>query len=61
MVFKYQVFSEDLKSNTVFKLFSLIWSCEGTKVLDLGYEKSYEKSYEKFSITPICDIFSSFL
>ena len=26
------------------------------KVLDLGYEKSWEK----FSITPICDIFSNF-
>ena len=50
------VFSEHLKLNTVFKLFSLIWSYEGMKVLDLGYEKSYEK----FSIIPICDIFSSF-
>ena len=56
MVFKYQVFSEDLKSNTVFKLFSLIWSYESMKVLDLGYEKSYEK----FSIIPICDIFIGF-
>ena len=49
--------SEDLKSNTVFKLYSLFWSYEGMKVLDLGYEKSYEK----FSNTPIFEIFITFL
>ena len=47
---------EDLNSNTVFKLLILVWSNEGMNVLDLGYEKSLEK----FSITPICDILSSF-
>ena len=42
VVFKYQVFSEDLKSNTVFRLFILVWSYEGMKVLDLGYEELWK-------------------
>ena len=52
----WQVFSEEIKSNAVPKLFILVWSYEGMEVLDLGYEKSYEK----FSNTPICDIFMLF-
>ena len=51
-----QVLCEDLNFNTVFKLLILVWSYEGMKVLDLGYEKSWEK----FSISAICDIISSF-
>ena len=51
-----QLFSEEIKSNAVSKLFILVWSNEGMKVSDLGYEKSYEK----FSNTPICHIFSNF-
>ena len=51
-----QVFSKEIKSNTVYKLFILVWSYEGMQVLDLGYKKSYEK----FSITAICHIFSNF-
>ena len=51
-----QVFSKEIKSNAVSKLFILIWHYGGMKVLDLGYEKSYEK----FSSTPICHIFSNF-
>ena len=50
------VFFEDLNSNTVFKLFILIWSYEGMKVMNLGYWKSYEY----FTITPICHISSRF-
>ena len=53
MVFVCQVFSKGLKSNPVSKLFILIWSYKGMKMLDL----SDEKSNGKFSITPICDIF----
>ena len=52
----FQVFCKEIKSNTVSKLFILVWRYEGMKVLDLGYENSYEN----FSITPICHIFSNF-
>ena len=52
----FQVFSKEIKSNAVSKLFILVWHFEGMKVLDLGYENSYEN----FSITPICHIFSNF-
>ena len=52
----FQVFCKEIKSNAVSKLFILVWSYEGMKVLDLGYENSYEN----FSITPICHIFSNF-
>ena len=51
-----QVFSKEIKSNAVSKLFILTWCYEDMKVLNLGYEKSYEK----FPITVICDIFSNF-
>ena len=47
------VFSESLKSNSVFELFILIWIYEGLKMSDFGGEKGNEK----FSITPIFDIF----
>ena len=53
MVFVCQVFSKGLKSNPVSKLFILIWSYEGMKMLALDDEKSNGK----FSIIPICDIF----
>ena len=42
-----QVFSEHLNSNTVFKLFILVWSYEGMKVMNF----SYWNSYEYFTIT----------
>ena len=32
-----QVFSEDLNSNTVSKLFILVWSYEGMKLMNFGY------------------------
>ena len=51
-----QVFSEHLNSNAVFKLFILIWSYEGMKVMNFGYWNSYEY----FTITPICHISSRF-
>ena len=51
-----QVFSEDLNSNTVVKLFILIWSYEGMKGMNFGYWNSYEY----FTITPICHISSRF-
>ena len=38
-----QVFSEGFKSNTVSKLFNLIWSYEGIKVMNLGFVKSNGK------------------
>ena len=50
---KYQVFSEDLNSNSVFKLFILIWSYEGMKVMNLGFVKSNGK----LSITLKFDVF----
>ena len=52
----FQVFSMEIKSNAVSKLFILVWSYEGMKVLDLGYEKRWKK----FSIPTICHIFSNF-
>ena len=33
----FQVVSKEIKSNADSKLFILVWSCEGMKVLDLGY------------------------
>ena len=36
----WQVFSEEIKSNAVSKLFILIWSYEGMKVMNLGHVKS---------------------
>ena len=56
LVSGFQVFCKEIKSKLVSKLFILVWSYEGMKVLDLGYENSYEN----FSITPICHIFSNF-
>ena len=38
-----QVFCEDLNSNSVFKLFILIWSYEGMKVMNFGFVKSNGK------------------
>ena len=38
-----QVFSEHLNSNTVFKLFILIWSYEGMKVMNFGFVKNNGK------------------
>ena len=35
-----QVFCEHLNSNSVFKLFILIWSYEGMKVMNFGFVKS---------------------
>ena len=55
-VSRFQVFSKEIKSNAVSKLFILVWSYEGMKVLDLGYEKRWKK----FSILTICHIFSNF-
>ena len=52
----FQVFCKEIKSNAVSKLFILVWSYEGMKVLDLGYEKRWKK----FSIITICHIFSNF-
>ena len=37
------VFCEDLNSNSVFKLFILIWSYEGMKVMNFGFVKSNGK------------------
>ena len=48
-----QVFCEDLNSNSVFKLFILIWSYEGMKVMNFGFVKSNGK----LSITPKFDVF----
>ena len=56
MVFMFQVFCEDLNSNTVFKLFILVWSYEGMEVMNLGCEKSYEK----FSNTLVFEVFITF-
>ena len=56
LVSGFQVLCKEIKSNAVSKLFILVWSYEGMKVLDL----IYENSYENFSITPICHIFSNF-
>ena len=50
------MFSEEIKSNAVSKLSILVWSYEGMKVLDLGYEKRWKK----FSIPAICHILSNF-
>ena len=52
----FQVFCKEIKSNVVSKLFIIVWSYEGMKVLDLGYEKRWKK----FSIPTICHIFSNF-
>ena len=52
----FQVFSKEIKSNGVSKLFILVWSYERMKVLDLGYEKRWKK----FSIPTICHIISNF-
>ena len=51
-----QVFSEDLNSNTVSKLFILVWSYEGMKLMNFGYWKNYKY----FTITAICYISSKF-
>ena len=40
-----QVFCEDLNSNSVSKLFILIWSYEGVKVMNLGFVKSDGKLF----------------
>ena len=40
-----QVFCEDLNSNSVSKLFILIWSYEGVKVMNLGFVKSDRKLF----------------
>ena len=40
-----KVFCEDLNSNSVFKLFILIWSYEGMKVMNLGFVKSNGKLF----------------
>ena len=37
---KFQVFYEDLNSNTELKLFILVWSYEGMEGMNLGHEKS---------------------
>ena len=37
---KFQVFHEDLNSNTELKLFILVWSYEGMERMNLGCEKS---------------------
>ena len=55
-MFGFQVFCEDLNLNTVFKLFILVSSYEGMKVMDLGFGKSFGK----LSITLIFDIFLTF-
>ena len=39
LVCGWQVFSEEIKLNAVSKLFILIWSYEGTKVMNLGLVK----------------------
>ena len=49
----YQVFCEDLNSNSVFKLFILIWSYEGMKVMN----SSFVKSNGKLSITLKFNVF----
>ena len=39
------MFCEDLDSNSVSKLFILIWSYEGMKVMNLGFVKSNGKLF----------------
>ena len=49
---EFQVFCEELNSNTDLKLFILVWSDESMEGMNLGYEK--------FSTTQIFEIFIIF-
>ena len=51
------VFCEDLKSNSVFKLFSLILSYEGMKVMNLGFVNNNGKLFIMLNF----DVFITFV
>ena len=57
----FQVFSKEIKSNAVSKLFILVWSYEGMKVLDLGYEKRWKKFSHSYNMSHFQHFSSSFL